>query len=166
LEGSLYIPESWVLHVVPEQISARMSLYLAQHMLFDSQGALKGNVCYRRSWPVVGVTVGKMRKLTQKGVVMTVQPQKILREAEAGMLDKGDVVIQLRPGPNGSGIKLDIESKVMSLFGDQIKSSVLEEIDHYQLTDMQVSVRDLGALDYAIRARVQTAIERAIREEK
>jgi|GEM_PF-209789 len=107
-----------------------------------------------------------MRKLTQKGVVMTVQPQKILREAEAGMLDKGDVVIQLRPGPNGSGIKLDIESKVMSLFGDQIKSSVLEEIDHYQLTDMQVSVRDLGALDYAIRARVQTAIERAIREEK
>jgi citrate lyase subunit gamma (acyl carrier protein) len=166
LEGSLYIPESWGLHMVPEQISARMSLDMAQHMLFESQGAIKGNVRYRRSWPVVGVTVDKMRKLTQKGVVMTVQPQKILREAEAGMLDKGDVVIQLRPGPNGSGIKLDIESKVMSLFGDQIKSSVLEEIDHYQLTDMQVSVRDQGALDYAIRARVQTAIERAIREEK
>lgn len=98
--------------------------------------------------------------------VMTVQPKKILREAEAGFLDKGDVVIQLSPGINGSGIQLDIESKVMSLFGDQIRASVLEEIGKYQLSDMQVTVRDQGALDYAIRARVQTAIERAIREEE
>lgn len=96
---------------------------------------------------------------------MTVQPQRILREAEAGLLDKGDVVIKLRSGANGSGIKLDIESKVMALFGDQIKASVLEEIEKYQLSDMEVTVRDQGALDYAIRARVQTAIERAIREE-
>jgi citrate lyase subunit gamma (acyl carrier protein) len=97
---------------------------------------------------------------------MNVLPAKILREATAGMLDKGDVAVQLRPGPIGSGIQVEIESKVYALFGDQIKTSVLEEIERYQLTDMFVSVKDQGALDYAIRARVQTAIERAIREDK
>jgi citrate lyase subunit gamma (acyl carrier protein) len=54
----------------------------------------------------------------------------------------------------------------MSMFGDQIRASVLEVIDSYGLTDVTVSVRDQGALDYAIRARVQTAIERAVKEEE
>ena len=92
-------------------------------------------------------------------------PKKILREAQAGLQDKGDVVVQLKPGEDRSGIQLDIESKVMSMFGEQIRASVLETIESNGLTDVHVSVRDQGALDYAIRARVQTAIERAIREE-
>jgi citrate lyase subunit gamma (acyl carrier protein) len=91
---------------------------------------------------------------------------KILREAQAGLQDKGDVVVRLKPGDAQSGIGLDIESKVMSMFGDQIRASVLEVIDSYGLTDVHVSVRDQGALDYAIRARVQAAIERAIREDE
>jgi citrate lyase subunit gamma (acyl carrier protein) len=97
---------------------------------------------------------------------MVIKTRKIVREAEAGIQDKGDVVIHLKPGLVGSGIQLDITSKVMALFGDQIRASVLEEIAAYGLTDLCVSVRDQGALDYAIRARVQTAIERALREEQ
>ena len=91
--------------------------------------------------------------------------RKIFSEAEAGLKDKGDVVIYLKPAPDGSGIQLDIKSKVMALFGDQIRTSILEEIADYDLTDLSVLVRDEGALDYTIRARVQTAIERALREE-
>lgn len=97
---------------------------------------------------------------------MNTATRKILRAAEAGFQDKGDVIILLTPGPDGSGIQLDIQSKVMALFGDQIRASVLEEIAAYDLTDLRASVRDEGALDYAIRARVQTAIERALREEE
>jgi citrate lyase subunit gamma (acyl carrier protein) len=89
---------------------------------------------------------------------------KILRQAQAGLQDKGDVVVCLAPGADQSGIQLEIESKVMSMFGDQIRASVLETIHSYGLTDVQVTIRDQGALDYAIRARVQTAIERAIKE--
>ncbi len=89
----------------------------------------------------------------------------ILREAQAGLQDKGDVVVRLKPGDAHSGIRLDIESKVMSMFGDQIRASVLEIIDSYGLTDVHVSVQDQGALDYAIRARVQAAIERAVKED-
>ncbi len=90
----------------------------------------------------------------------------ILREAQAGLQDKGDVVVRLKPGDAQSGIRLDIESKVMSLFGDQIRASVLDVIDSYGLSDVHVSVQDQGALDYAIRARVQAAIERAIKEDQ
>jgi citrate lyase subunit gamma (acyl carrier protein) len=90
---------------------------------------------------------------------------KILREAQAGLQDKGDVVVRLAPAEAQSGVHLEIESKVMSMFGDQIRASVLEIIESYGLTDVHVSVRDQGALDYAIRARVQTAIERATRED-
>jgi citrate lyase subunit gamma (acyl carrier protein) len=97
---------------------------------------------------------------------MVTESRKISREAEAGLHEKGDVVISLKPGPDGSGIQLDITSKVMTLFGKQIRASVLEEIEAYCLTDLKVSVSDKGALDYAIRARVQTAIERAIGEEQ
>lgn len=87
----------------------------------------------------------------------------ISREAVAGLHDKGDVVIRLKPGSEGSGIEMNIESKVLTLFGEQIRASVLEEITIYGLTDLQVEVVDQGALDYAIRARTQAAIERAVR---
>ncbi len=97
---------------------------------------------------------------------MVTETRNILREAQAGLQEKGDVVVQFKPEPVGSGIQLDIESKVMALFGDQIRTSVLEEIAVYGLTDLRVFVTDWGALDYAIRARVQTAIERATREEQ
>lgn len=97
---------------------------------------------------------------------METRTGEILREAEAGLKDKGDVLVRIQPRPAGSGIKLNIQSKVMSLFGDQIRQSVLEEVDRYALRDALVMIEDQGALDYAIRARVQAAIERACREEK
>jgi citrate lyase subunit gamma (acyl carrier protein) len=106
-----------------------------------------------------------LAKSEEERVVMPPKTAKILREAQAGLQDKGDVVVRLKPGDAQSGIRLDIESKVMSMFGDQIRASVLEMIDRYGLTDVHVSVRDQGALDYAIRARVQAAIERAIKED-
>jgi citrate lyase subunit gamma (acyl carrier protein) len=90
----------------------------------------------------------------------------MLREAQAGLQDKGDVVVRLKPAAAQSGVHLNIESKVMSMFGDQIRASVLETIESYGLTDVHVSVQDQGALDYAIRARVQTAIERATKEDE
>jgi citrate lyase subunit gamma (acyl carrier protein) len=108
----------------------------------------------------------RIEELKKMGVEMVIETRKIFHEAKAGLQDKGDVVIHLKPGPEGSGIQLDIKSKVMALFGSQIRASVLEEIAAYGLTDLIVLVHDEGALDYAIRARVQTAIERALREEQ
>ncbi len=96
---------------------------------------------------------------------MVEENRGILHEAEAGMIDKGDVHIKIRPAARGTGIKLEVQSKVKALFGDQIRQSVLEEIGRYNILDAWVAVIDQGALDYAIRARVQAALERACRED-
>jgi citrate lyase subunit gamma (acyl carrier protein) len=89
---------------------------------------------------------------------------RILREAKAGLDERGDVLVCLSPAEENSGVQIDMESTLMSLFGDQIRASILGVIEGYGLTDLKLTVRDQGALDYAIRARVQTAIERAVKE--
>lgn len=89
---------------------------------------------------------------------------KILREAKAGLDERGDVLVCLSPAEENSGVQIDMESTLMSLFGDQIRASVLGVVEGYGLNDLKLTVRDQGALDYAIRARVQTAIERAVKE--
>ncbi len=89
---------------------------------------------------------------------------RILREAKAGLDERGDVLVCLSPAEENSGIQIVIESTLKSLFGDQIRASVLGVIEGYGLKDLKITVRDQGALDYAIRARVQTAIERALKE--
>jgi citrate lyase subunit gamma (acyl carrier protein) len=95
---------------------------------------------------------------------MAPQTIRILREAKAGLDERGDVLVCLSPAEENIGVQLDIESTLMSMFGDQIRVSALEVIEGYGLKDLKLAIRDQGALDYAIRARVQTAIERAIRE--
>ena len=89
---------------------------------------------------------------------------RILREAKAGLDERGDILVCLSPAEENSGIQIEIESTLKSLFGDQIRASVLGVIEGYGLKDLKMTVRDQGALDYAIRARVQTAIERALKE--
>ena len=88
----------------------------------------------------------------------------ILRAAKAGLDERGDVLVCLSPAEENSGVQIDMESTLMSLFGDQIRASVLGVVEGYGLKDLKLTIRDQGALDYAIRARVQTAIERAVKE--
>ena len=95
---------------------------------------------------------------------MTPTKLTIRKEAKAGLDDKGDALIHLAPGEEGRGIQLDVESKVETMFGDAIRKSALEVLGHYKLTDVKVTIRDKGALDYALRARLKTAIERALKE--
>jgi citrate lyase gamma subunit len=62
---------------------------------------------------------------------MKSEAKRVLREAKAGLNDKGDLVVHLKPAGDQSGVQLDIESKGMSLFGEQIRASVLETIESY-----------------------------------
>jgi len=89
---------------------------------------------------------------------------RIFREAKAGLDERGDVLVRLSPAEENSGVQIDLESTLLSLFGDQIRASVLKVIEGYGLKDLKLTIRDQGALDYAIRARVQAAIERAVKE--
>ena len=90
------------------------------------------------------------------------QKARILREATAGLDERGDILVCLSPGGENSGVQIEIESTLISMFGDQIRATVLGVVEAYGLNDLKLTIRDQGALDYAIRARVQTAIERAL----
>jgi citrate lyase subunit gamma (acyl carrier protein) len=89
---------------------------------------------------------------------------RVLRKAEAGLDERGDVLVCISPAEENSGVQIDLESTLMSLFGDQIRSSAQGVVEGYGLKDLKLTIRDQGALDYAIRARIQTAIERAVKK--
>ena len=60
---------------------------------------------------------------------MARQTTSILRESKAGLDEKGDIVVCLSPAKKSSGIQIEIDSTVKSLFGDQIRASVLGVVE-------------------------------------
>lgn len=90
---------------------------------------------------------------TAKGVKM-----ELKHDAIAGTLESSDVQVKISPS---NGLTLHIESAVMAQFGRQIEESVRDVLSKLSVTDAEVEIRDKGALDCTIRARVQTAVFRA-----
>ena len=79
--------------------------------------------------------------------------------AIGGTEDSGDVLVEVSPGTGR--LELEITSKVLVLYGESIKKSVLETLSRLKVTDAKVVVKDKGAVDQTIRARLVTAIFRA-----
>jgi citrate lyase subunit beta/citryl-CoA lyase len=70
------------------------------------------------------------------------------------------VVIE-RKGSGDSGIDLTVESKVDALYGDAIRTTVLETLDDLGVEDVRVTVEDQGALPWVIAARTEAAARAA-----
>ncbi|MBK5241329.1 citrate lyase acyl carrier protein [Clostridium sp.] len=75
--------------------------------------------------------------------------------------EKGDDVLVNVNLNTSDGVNVDVESKVKQLFGKQIEKSVKEVLDEMNIKNVLVTLKDQGALDFVIRARVKTAIRRA-----
>ena len=85
---------------------------------------------------------------------------EILKTAVAGTLESSDVMVTVRPNP-GNGLDIQIQSVVLSMFGDQIRETVEDVAASFNLTDAVIELNDKGAIDCVIRARVSAAICRA-----
>jgi len=84
----------------------------------------------------------------------------ILRKAAiAGTLESSDTYISVQPG-NGK-IELQVESSVMNQYGRQIRTTVKEVLQQFEVSDALVTVIDKGALDCTLRARLQCALFRS-----
>ena len=83
----------------------------------------------------------------------------IVRHAHAGTLESSDVYVEL--APRDEGIELELESAVLNQFGDEIRAAVLETLSEQDIDRAWVRLVDKGALDCVIRARVETAAQRA-----
>lgn len=82
---------------------------------------------------------------------------KIIKHAIAGTLESSDLQVKVSPNPQ---LEVVINSEVIKQFGDQIKAVVEQTLQKLGLTEGLVIVEDKGALDCAIRARVQSAVLR------
>ena len=85
---------------------------------------------------------------------------ELKKAAIAGTVESSDVMIAIQPNP-GQGIDIQIQSDVMVMFGDAIEKTVRDVLAEFDVKDAKVSVNDRGALDFAIRARMECAVTRA-----
>lgn len=86
---------------------------------------------------------------------------KINKIAKAGTLESNDILIMVAP-QDGDGIDVELESIVMEQFGEDIEKTIKEKLIDLGVSGIKVKAQDKGALDYTIKARVETAVQRAI----
>lgn len=86
----------------------------------------------------------------------------ITRRAAAGTLESSDALVEVEPGTRG--IEIAIDSVVEKQFGAQILEAAQDTLKEMGVEQIRMKITDRGALDCVIRARVETAVERA-REE-
>ncbi len=82
----------------------------------------------------------------------------MIKEAVAGTLESGDIMVNIGPG---EGLQIDLQSSVAAQFGRQIKAVITETLEGLGVENAHVQAIDKGALDCTIRARVTAAAVRA-----
>ena len=85
---------------------------------------------------------------------------EINKISKAGTLESNDIYVIIMPNEEG-GIAIELESMVMKQFGAEIERAIRETLDTLQVKNVIVKSQDKGALDYTIRARIETAVKRA-----
>ena len=84
---------------------------------------------------------------------------KIEKSAAAGTLESSDCLVTIEP--EDDGITLEIDSVVLTQYGDEIRRTVLDTLRSLQVDSACIHVQDKGALNCVVAARVETAVKRA-----
>lgn len=82
---------------------------------------------------------------------------EIRRKVQAGTLQSSDLMVFLEPAAE---LSIIIDSTVKKQFEHLIRQKVQEVLARFDVTAGVVRITDRGALDYAIEARVETALIR------
>jgi len=96
-----------------------------------------------------------------RGSTGGVKLAKLMKQAQAGTLESGDVMVILAPAEPGAGIAVDLDSVVSLQYGAAIRRTAEDVIRAAGIEDAKVRLVDRGALDCTIRARLKAAIFRA-----
>lgn len=77
--------------------------------------------------------------------------------ATAGTYESNDCIVTVTKSEE---LTIEIDSVVKEQFGKQIEKVALETLSSLNISNMHVYIKDKGALDYTIIARIKTAIKR------
>lgn len=77
--------------------------------------------------------------------------------ANAGTFESNDCLVTIKKSDT---LSIDIESVVFEQFGNQIKAVALKTLNDMNIKNVSVYIKDKGALDYTIIARIKTACKR------
>jgi len=80
------------------------------------------------------------------------------KKAQAGTMQSSDLMVLVEPA---DALVIEIESTVKQQFEHLIRARVEAVLAAEEVTAGRVRVTDRGALDYAIQARLETALQRA-----
>ena len=83
---------------------------------------------------------------------------KILKKGQAGTMQSSDLMVTVEPAEE---LVVEIQSTVKKQFEHLIRAKINEVLVKFETTSGRISVSDRGALDYAIEARLEAALQRA-----
>jgi citrate lyase subunit gamma (acyl carrier protein) len=86
---------------------------------------------------------------------------QIRRKASSGTMQSSDLMVIVEPADT---LQVEIESTVKKQYEHLIRARILSTLQELGVGAGHIHVSDRGALDYAIAARVETAIRRASEE--
>lgn len=84
---------------------------------------------------------------------------KIGLKALAGTLESNDVLVRVTPQPGG--IEVRVESIVLRQFGAALEQAARQTAQALGAQGVLIELDDKGAVDWTVRARVETALKRA-----
>jgi len=82
----------------------------------------------------------------------------ILKKGQAGTMQSSDLMVIVEPA---SELTIEIESTVKKQFEHLIRARIEQVLAKFGVTSGLINVSDRGALDYAIEARLEAALQRA-----
>ncbi len=83
---------------------------------------------------------------------------KIVKKGQAGTMQSSDLMVTVEPA---EGLTIEIESTVKKQFEHLIRARIEQVLAKNAVASGKISVNDRGALDYAIEARLEAALQRA-----
>jgi len=83
------------------------------------------------------------------------------RDSIAGSLESSDVLVTIAPSAETT-VDLQVESIVIKQYGKRIRAVAEELVAAAGLSAAKVRIQDRGALECTLRARMETAIARAL----
>jgi citrate lyase subunit gamma (acyl carrier protein) len=83
---------------------------------------------------------------------------EIVKKVQAGTMQSSDLMVFVEPFAE---LSVEIESTVKKQFEHLIRARIDAVLAAHGVTSGKIRVTDRGALDYAIEARLETALKRA-----